>query len=492
MVHRSAAPYLSFLTIAASEHRHGSSINFITLLVEVHTGGLASVDTLSITEHLVALDHVFVDVDDYVAVDVSALIAAAIDVAAQQADSLIIGVLSDFNKLACFVIPLVGVPDKIGIRGIPSQRYDGQVVQIDFQTVLDIAAGIGVAVAFVLRTDDTALVGCVKLCVIVKQLGYISVITATHKFIVDIQPLADGESLLARNSHTTYVTATEEGTYIAGVGFIVCRITIFSIVKHDAWLQGHGYAFHIAGKHTSIGEVHATESVVGIVFQVVLVDHALTIVAQIDVVGNDIRTDFQLDPGVLFLRRQRSTVATNEDGTVDDGGVVGSFTLQTDSHLLGIGTESVKGLVGGLTTCNLVAIVEVAIGGIISQGLYVRIGVGTVATAIHVTIHLRIDTDGITTIDNACHVVTAIYIVNVSTAHKHSCRELVGEIVARQVIRRCIFTIDRRLHVSHTTAAIEVVDNEGGMLRNLHQQAFGTGHVTPITTAVEVAHLACQ
>ena len=79
-----------------------------------------------------------------------------------------------------------------------------------------------------------------------------------------------------------------------------------------------------------------------------------------------------------------------------------------------------------------------------------------------------------------------------STAHEGTCRQLAREAVARQVLAGHVFAVHRGLHVGHSAAAIEVVDDEGGVILQLDEQAIRTGHRTAVSAAVEVAHLAGQ
>ena len=64
--------------------------------------------------------------------------------------------------------------------------------------------------------------------------------------------------------------------------------------------------------------------------------------------------------------------------------------------------------------------------------------------------------------------------------------------IARQIRTRQIFTVHCRLHVSHTTTAIEVIDDEAGVVLDFKQQALGRGHGATVTTAVEVTHLTSE
>ena len=76
-----------------------------------------------------------------------------------------------------------------------------------------------------------------------------------------------------------------------------------------------------------------------------------------------------------------------------------------------------------------------------------------------------------------------------TATNDHTCRELVGEVIVRDgtARRRGINTIHLRTDIGHTTTAIEVLDNDIGIIFDIQQQALRTGHRTLVTTAIEVA-----
>ena len=102
------------------------------------------------------------------------------------------------------------------------------------------------------------------------------------------------------------------------------------------------------------------------------------------------------------------------------------------------------------------------------------------------------DTDSISAIDGTCHVVATIYIIYMSSIYQYTGRQLAGEVIAIQVRTRTVFAVHRRHHVGHSAATIEVIDDEGGIVLDLQEQTFGTGHVALVATAVEVTYLTCQ
>ena len=82
--------------------------------------------------------------------------------------------------------------------------------------------------------------------------------------------------------------------------------------------------------------------------------------------------------------------------------------------------------------------------------------------------------------------------MDMSTTHQCSGRQLIRELITRQVRTRGINTILRRLHISHTATTIEVVDNQTGVIFDFKEQTLGTGHITLVTTTIQVTHLTRQ
>ena len=102
--------------------------------------------------------------------------------------------------------------------------------------------------------DETSLVGGIKICGC-----HISIITATHQFIIYDNTLREiKRCLLSVNLHTTHITTTIDRTEIGGVWDIVGRITIRLFCKHNAGDKRHGYTFHVGGKVLA-AQIHSTE-----------------------------------------------------------------------------------------------------------------------------------------------------------------------------------------------------------------------------------------
>ena len=105
-IHSGAAPYLGIFTVAGSEDCHGKGLYIVALAYIVNV-------RLSVTgvEYLAFFQYILIDVDDHVAVHMSAVVAATIDVAVQQAQVLVEGACGKvFHEIAFFLIPFGGVP----------------------------------------------------------------------------------------------------------------------------------------------------------------------------------------------------------------------------------------------------------------------------------------------------------------------------------------------------------------------------------------------
>ena len=161
--------------------------------------------------------------------------------------------------------------------------------------------------------------------------------------------------------------------------------------------------------------------------------------------------------------------------------------VETYGHLLGIRTKVVESLNRGLAIRD--GVIEVAIGLVVSKGWVVGIGIGAIATAIHVAAHAGVDTNGTAAIDSASDVVAAIHVIYITSAHEHSGRKSLRELIARKIIRWGIDTVDGWHDICHTTTTIDIVNDNGRSIWYLKHQAQRTGHVTMITATVEVTHL---
>ena len=250
VVHSSAAPYIGVSTMATTEHCHCQRVHIVALSEEVNIG-------ISWIKYIVHIDYVLVEVDDDVTVNMSAVVASTVYITVNQA-ALIFGIFSIGMKLHVFVlvkIPLRSVPLKFGTQGcqlvvcifstrhfgtignelgvahvgcvifltsgesgtisnlskriVPALGLDGEVVEVDFQTVLNIASTIGVVGTFLGTTEHTTPI-CSVQSITCRHIG---IVTTAHQFLEDDQTTVESVSVLARNSHTTHITTAEERAY---------------------------------------------------------------------------------------------------------------------------------------------------------------------------------------------------------------------------------------------------------------------------------------
>ena len=267
VVHGGASPYLGVLTIAGAEHRQGNGHHVLDLVVEADAGAaLAAAGEDAVLA--VAVHDVLIDVDDDVAVHVSAVVAAAIDVALHQAAVRIVGSITVaacpyFHEAVRLLLPLHRVPLQLGqscpchlivfvfgavghfctlgfelsctgIRGVVglALRQRGAVgnghvlgavqalgLQLEalegqLQAVLDVSA-LRVAAFLVLcrSAADAALVGGVQ-----SGLGrHVGIVAAAHYLVVYNQLMVYLLLVLSGVGHAAHVAAQEEGADIAAV-----------------------------------------------------------------------------------------------------------------------------------------------------------------------------------------------------------------------------------------------------------------------------------
>ena len=85
MVHGGATPYLGVLTFTRTEHGHGYRLHVVALRLFEHSGTTITTDGIWIIRIRLRKDHIalyqiLVDVNDHISVDVSAVVAATIDI----------------------------------------------------------------------------------------------------------------------------------------------------------------------------------------------------------------------------------------------------------------------------------------------------------------------------------------------------------------------------------------------------------------------------
>ena len=119
MVYGGAAPYLGILTIAGTEYRHGNCKHVVTLVFESNSrlciAGIIGCRITKVFEYLILLHHILIDVDDDIAVDMTAVIATAVDITIQQTQVLThcTFIVSQFFKVFLVLIPICSIPLKV-------------------------------------------------------------------------------------------------------------------------------------------------------------------------------------------------------------------------------------------------------------------------------------------------------------------------------------------------------------------------------------------
>ena len=119
MVYGGAAPYLGILTIAGTEYRHGNGKHVVTLVFESNSrlciAGIISCRITKVSEYLVLLHHILIDVDDDITVDMTAVVATTVDITIQQTQVLTHCTFTDsqFFKVFLVRIPICSIPLKV-------------------------------------------------------------------------------------------------------------------------------------------------------------------------------------------------------------------------------------------------------------------------------------------------------------------------------------------------------------------------------------------
>ena len=109
------------------------------MLFQTDTRSRITVRACTVAEDFVSLQHILVDVDDNVTVHMTTIVAAAINVTAQQSGVVINRAVIHLDEVSFLIAPFLGIPDELRLIFIPAQRGNGQILKVDFQTVLDVA-----------------------------------------------------------------------------------------------------------------------------------------------------------------------------------------------------------------------------------------------------------------------------------------------------------------------------------------------------------------
>ena len=125
----------------------------------------------------------------------------------------------------------------------------------------------------------------------------------------------------------------------------------------------------------------------------------------------------------------------------------------------------------------------------------ISIGVGAITTAIDIATDTGMNTDGTAEIDLTSHVVATIDIVDVTTCNEHTGCQIVGEIVVANLfvdfldifILTSYGILSHGTNISHTAAAVEIVNHKSRELRDFQENTLFVNHTTTVTTTVQVA-----
>ena len=474
----------------------------------------------------------------------SAVVAAAIDIAVQQTADTVVGSSTGpyLHEVPGGVIPLHGVPLRLrqarschrkvvgtvcllcavgceltcsgsrGVVGLVLREFgaichgiiDGtvqapgfylQAVEGQFQTVLDFSALHVAALCVLCRSAaDAALVGSIQpvLC------RHVGIVAAAHHFVIDDDGGIKHHVVLAFIGHAAHVAAQEEAANVGGIGYVILAVIKQFFFEGERRPQVHCSPFHVFGKYGGVCQIKGSVVVCGVELQPFGTHHVFTIVAQEDVVGNDMRAHLQLHERVLVevdmcrIHLQRGTVTAAVDGTTYDGGMLGILSSHHDGHLLGIGAN-------GIQCIQRARIVQVAIDIMVYVIFFISIWICPVASAVDVAADAGRHADGIAEIDLAADVVAAIDVVNIAATDEQTGGQVAREeVVARDVVdvihvhrvSATDGTALQRSHVGHAAAAIYVIHDDGGAFGYLQEQTVVVGHVALVAAAVEVAHLA--
>ena len=167
-------------------------------------------------------------------------------------------------------------------------------------------------------------------------------------------------------------------------------------------------------------------------------------------------------------------------------------TCQEDGHLLGIGTEIIERC-QRFITCKLmvgITIIQFSKYRIVFQSCIISIGISAITATIDITLDRGIDTYGRATIHLSGNIITTIYIIDIST---FQCQ------VSRKTVRKgspidtdgllWMIHIASWNHISLTAATIDIIDLDSRFRFDSDEHTFKAGHVTLITTGIEVTDL---
>ena len=369
----------------------------VGVLLLAHNAGIAR----SCSKDNVPVGQVRLDVDFHVAVDIAALVAAAIDVAAIQTQVIvgraIGGGVHQLGRPVAVGLPLPGVPLQCRAFGVPAHRVHLRAIEVEHQFPAALTGS----------HHDAALVGSV-----VVGRCHVGIVAASHYLIIYIYGDVEVHRIGACVGHAAHVSAEIERAYP--------RVVVHIVVEGDGGNHRHRTALHVFCKLPRIGQVHAVVAGLGAVDALAesckhAAHHVLAVVAQEHLVGNDVCPDVELHRRVRLGGTQRGTVAAAVDAAADSGGMSGIGARHEDGHLFGIGTEVVQSLHRVHAAAIAVVIVVAVEQRVLEIGI-VGVRVRAVAAAIDGAADAGMHADGIAAADAARDVVAAIDVVDVAAA----------------------------------------------------------------------------
>ena len=435
-VYLRVAPYLRGFAVATAVAAQCAHEWVAAQLLVVGTGSTFS------GKHLVGYD-VGSDVYLHAAIDVSALIAAAVDVRTVELASAV--------GLPCVVEGVVAavVAERVG--------FEPYISGVDYQFVGG-RHGNG--------AGDASAVGCVMLAC-----RHVGIVASANELVVDDELVGETDVYRACCRHAAHVAAAEERADAGGVGLValVVRSGLVVGIELHRRIVLHIYGTHVSVKGIAVGQVYRRNAPVGIALQRGGAYEVCAVAAKEHLVGYDVGTNYQT--GVLVFaaacRRwaQRGTVAAAEHCSADERWRSFRRALQVDGGSRHVGADGVK----RLDTVLAGRIVEGFPCLVVLQGFLVGVDVGTVAASIYIIYNIAAYVDVGLLLHGARYVVAPIDVAHLTAAHRHFRLMDVGSARAAKHVPKDVAVeylhVGRLLEITLVAAAVDVAaDGDDGSL----------------------------
>ena len=174
-------------------------------------------------------------VDDYITIDMTAVIATAIDITAFQTTVLVSVSDLSCSQIRCIhfvAISIEGVPYQGCIIAVPSLRLKFQTGKVENQFVT-----VGST------SKDTTFIGYIKFIIIIKLFRHIGIVTATYQLVEDNDLMSKINIDHSLSLDATYISSTIERTDLCGIRNI--SLTISCGIKYHSWFDTDGHSIHI-------------------------------------------------------------------------------------------------------------------------------------------------------------------------------------------------------------------------------------------------------